>query len=45
MHNAEFLLPVEICNLPFIPAIIKIIKKALMLSVQAGVVGDRHRLR
>lgn len=44
MHNAEFILPVEICNLPFIPAIIKIIKKTLMLSVQASVVGDRHGL-
>lgn len=45
MHNAEFPLPVEICNLPFSPAITKIIKKTLVLSVQAGVVGDRHGLR
>lgn len=41
MRNVQFILPVKICNLPFIPAIIKIIKKTLMLSIQANVVGDR----
>lgn len=41
IHNVELVLPVKICNLPFIPTIIKIIKKALMLSIQADVVGDR----
>lgn len=44
MHSAKFVLPVKVCNLPFIPAIRQIIKKTLVLSVQANIVGSRKGL-
>lgn len=44
MPSAEFILPVKICNLPFVPAVTEVVQKTLMLSVQADVVRDRKGL-
>lgn len=40
MPSAEFILPVKICNLPFVPAVTQVVQKTLVLSVQADVVRD-----
>lgn len=42
VHNNKLLSPVEVCELPGPPAVIQVIEQALMLSVQADVVGDRE---
>lgn len=42
MHNSELLSPVEVCELPGPPAVVQVIEEALVLSVQADVVGDRE---
>lgn len=44
MHNIELVSPVEVCELPGPPAVTQVIQQALVLSVQADVVGDREGL-